>query len=385
MLIFPYDNLDDLAVNEVLDLDVPVTYTNLDDMAAGFGNNVENICGERELDLNVSITNEGLHVGAASTDTFQATNVVNDNCDEEFNVSASVSHLSLNDPSASVPLPNDSAPVIANELIENTPLDLRISVTPTQNKETKTSPPSSVEEILNSIVRYTEKDSTPERKRSVRKKLKLPSVMTSQGWIDLKTAEEKEKNDDEMRKKEKKKRIESQRKVKNQFIVFFKNLIFPLIFSHFFLNFYIFQECLEKKDRPNKKLKVDKAEVNPAKASSSEVQPLKVKPKHNTISKIIENPVEVKIGQWAVIEFEEPNTGYRRYIGQIFKAAKGKLYGDFLRPKSTREHNGFVFTYPQVKDISAVSFKQIKKLLPTPDTYGRGLLKFCVGLNVKNL
>lgn len=66
-------------------------------MAAVFGNNVGNICGEMDLNLDASVTYKGLHVGAVSIDTIQVTNVVNDNCDEEFNLNASITRMNLND------------------------------------------------------------------------------------------------------------------------------------------------------------------------------------------------------------------------------------------------------------------------------------------------
>lgn len=155
----------------------------------------------------------------------------------------------------------------------------------------------------------------------------------------------------------------------------------------------LFQEHLEKIKNKNSKLvktKKDLAKKKPDKVTSvkkkhDEVTSVKMnpKPKKSSPSMVIENPKEIEIGQWAVIEFEESTTGCRRFIGKIFKISKGKMYAQFLRPQNTREHDGFVFKYPQVKDVSEISFEQVKKILPAPDTYGRGLLKFCI--HVKKL
>ncbi len=98
---------------------------------------------------------------------------------------------------------------------------------------------------------------------------------------------------------------------------------------------------------------------------------------------IIENPREVQIGNWVVVEYALPNASSRRFISQIFKCYNGRLYGKFLRPATTREHSGYIYKFPVVEDVAKVSFNQIKKLLPPPQKYGRGLFKFCI--NAKNL
>lgn len=84
---------------------------------------------------------------------------------------------------------------------------------------------------------------------------------------------------------------------------------------------------------------------------------------------------------WAVVEFQDPNSGARRYIAKIFKTSKGALKGKFVRSKITRDYNGYIYAYPDVTDISKIHFDQIKKSLPNPTVYGRGLLKFCINSN----
>lgn len=56
--------------------------------------------------------------------------------------------------------------------------------------------------------------------------------------------------------------------------------------------------------------------------------------------------LEVSINEWLVIEFEIQNgpSGLqkRRYIAQLIKVKKGKLWGKFLQPASTAQHRGYV-------------------------------------------
>ncbi len=87
-----------------------------------------------------------------------------------------------------------------------------LSTTPSSVSSYKSSSSGkSVEEILNSIVQYREKESSPdpghnpEKRRKVRKQLKLPSVMTSRDWISLKQAQEEEKEEAEQKKEERRK------------------------------------------------------------------------------------------------------------------------------------------------------------------------------------
>lgn len=111
---------------------------------------------------------------------------------------------------------------------------------------------------------------------------------------------------------------------------------------------------------------------------------------------IAKNSCQVKRGEISAHEaskkFNIPRTtilykGSRRFIAKIYKVLKGRLYGEFIgefiRPTTSRENNGFVYRYPNVKDRAKVNFDQIKKILPSPEVYGRGLFKFCV--NSKNL
>lgn len=72
----------------------------------------------------------------------------------------------------------------------------------------------SVSEILNSIIRFKDKSTDPDSKKgkNVRKKLQLPSVMSSSNWIALKKASEDEKNAVEEKKEERKR----EREIKNK-------------------------------------------------------------------------------------------------------------------------------------------------------------------------
>lgn len=64
------------------------------------------------------------------------------------------------------------------------------------------------------------------------------------------------------------------------------------------------------------------------------------------------------------------------YIGQIIKQKnKSTFEGTFLQTKTSRDHKGMVYGFPEVRDIYEFNFSQVgklKKLFP----YGRGLFKF---------
>lgn len=204
-------DLNNLNENEVLD--ISITYTNFNDMKPhSLHNDVD--YDENGFDLDASITNADLL--------------------NEFNPPiANISELTDN----AVLDANNYDDVLDQGDYNNDVLDLRISipyidsgnapvamspqVTPIQDAITPptstSSGKNSIQEILNSIVRFKEKGMLPEKKKKIRKKLHLPAVMTSQGWIDLKRASEREKADAENAKKERKKRIESARKVRNPF------------------------------------------------------------------------------------------------------------------------------------------------------------------------
>lgn len=91
-------------------------------------------------------------------------------------------------------------------------------------------------------------------------------------------------------------------------------------------------------------------------------------------------PGEVSIKDWVVVSYGcTKKKNYENFIGKILKVKNGKFIGQFLRPATTREHSGFIFNFPAIKDIASFSFSQIKKRLPPPEKYGRrGLLRFTI-------
>lgn len=110
---------------------------------------------------------------------------------------------------------------IADNFNTNTPIDLSVvdRSTPAEKSSTPLSASSSssgksVEEILNSIVRFKEKKTTSDKENTARKQLNLglPSVMTTQQWIDLSKALQDEKDEAEKQKNDRKKIREMKQK-----------------------------------------------------------------------------------------------------------------------------------------------------------------------------
>lgn len=67
---------------------------------------------------------------------------------------------------------------------------------------------------------------------------------------------------------------------------------------------------------------------------------------------------------------------YTYFIGQIIKKTNNGYLGTFLRKKNTRDFNGYIYFFPNVKDEFEFQFEQIIGKLDNPTPYNRGLLKF---------
>lgn len=94
---------------------------------------------------------------------------------------------------------------------------------------------------------------------------------------------------------------------------------------------------------------------------------------------------DINIGDWVMVSFPYVKGSASSsksfdpvYIGKVIKVSGTLLTGEFLRGRSTREKNGFVYGYPDVPDVSEFDFCQVKGKLDSPQKYGRGLLLFPV-------
>lgn len=191
-------------------MDVSITYADLDPIPTALLDDIGNLSKDTNSDQDASVT----PVNPNSDPDASITHVNQDNvsptsisCIDNFN----------NDESNN--LPAISVACFETFCDENA-LDLRVS--PTNDSRTPPSAPSlqktsssssgksSVREILDSIVQFKEK--SPGKKK-IRKKLRLPSVMTSRDWIALKQASELEKKDLEKKRADRKKERELKQKV----------------------------------------------------------------------------------------------------------------------------------------------------------------------------
>ena len=97
-------------------------------------------------------------------------------------------------------------------------------------------------------------------------------------------------------------------------------------------------------------------------------------------------PKEVTLGDWLVVSFEVKNKKSKekskRFICQVVRAKNGRLIGDFVKPKFTKQQTGYVYNHPQVKDLTKFKYDQIIRKISAPKPYGRhGLLQFCIHAN----
>lgn len=90
------------------------------------------------------------------------------------------------------------------------------------------------------------------------------------------------------------------------------------------------------------------------------------------------NPKEVEIGDWLLVWFKiSRSTKIRKYICQMIKERKGELVGKFVRVKCTKKDTRYIYSYPDIPDVSTFSFCQIIQKIEKPIPHGRyGLLKF---------
>ncbi|XP_025407415.1 uncharacterized protein LOC112681370 [Sipha flava] len=99
---------------------------------------------------------------------------------------------------------------------------------------------------------------------------------------------------------------------------------------------------------------------------------------------------EVNVDDWVLVSFQLDNLKqssskdmvYMYYIGQIIKQLDGSTFeGTFLRSKTTKLFKGFVYGFPNVKDICEFDRSQIIGKMQKPVPYCRGLFKFNFNCN----
>ncbi|KAE9542450.1 hypothetical protein AGLY_003311 [Aphis glycines] len=97
----------------------------------------------------------------------------------------------------------------------------------------------------------------------------------------------------------------------------------------------------------------------------------------------IQHNKDVIEDDWYLIGFNstsnKPSTSkvhYTYFIGQIIKKNIDGYLGTFLRKKNTRDFNGYIYCFPNVKDEFEFQFEQIIGKLDNQTPYNRGLLKF---------
>lgn len=93
---------------------------------------------------------------------------------------------------------------------------------------------------------------------------------------------------------------------------------------------------------------------------------------------------ELAVDDFIIVSFQMGEQVFksRRFIGRILKIEGETLTVKFLTSKQTKKDNGYIYTYPNVDDITDVQL-QVTRKLTQPKTVLRGALQFDV--DVKNL
>ena len=94
-------------------------------------------------------------------------------------------------------------------------------------------------------------------------------------------------------------------------------------------------------------------------------------------------PLTFQIGDWVVVRFAvQGTTRTRAFIGKFDSVRNGRMWASFLRPHSTRNESGYMYSYPKIKDYSSFLPNQIVKIIDPPTTYLRdGLFLFSINSN----
>lgn len=118
---------------------------------------------------------------------------------------------------------------------------------------------------------------------------------------------------------------------------------------------------------------IESDNVNEQKNGTTEVEVVKNE-------KVFKDVIE---DDWYLVSFNstpnKPSTSkvhYTYFIGQIVKKTNDGYLGTFLRKKITRDFNGYIYCFPNVKDEFEFQFEQIIGKLDKPTPYNRGLLQF---------
>jgi hypothetical protein len=73
--------------------------------------------------------------------------------------------------------------------------------------------------------------------------------------------------------------------------------------------------------------------------------------------------------------------GYKNFIAQIVRVKKGKIFASFLKSVFTKQFTGFVYNYPDIKDIHRIELSQIRIKLSQPKVYLRSYKLFEIHCN----
>lgn len=94
---------------------------------------------------------------------------------------------------------------------------------------------------------------------------------------------------------------------------------------------------------------------------------------------------EIEQSDWLLVSFspEATKAGPSKllyFIGKVLHVSgtppNKNFRGTFLRSKSTRDHNGLIYTFPEVPDVCSFSFDQVVGKMAAPEELRRGQLKF---------
>lgn len=96
---------------------------------------------------------------------------------------------------------------------------------------------------------------------------------------------------------------------------------------------------------------------------------------------------EIKKNDWLLVGFpteskkSSASNNLRFFICQIMQKNPNGIVGNFLRGKQTRDFPGYIYQFPDEKELTEFSFNQVVGKVEPPSKYLRGYLKFQVDFN----
>lgn len=95
----------------------------------------------------------------------------------------------------------------------------------------------------------------------------------------------------------------------------------------------------------------------------------------------------LKVNNWIVVDFKNCSEAKQcsskntKFIGNVLKVKGKKLYGSFLKYRSTKIDSGKIFVFPEKEDLCWLEFEHIIDTVKHPQLQRKGHMNFMVDYN----